>query len=152
VHTACNFSPCSCRTVARIFLIWTHTTWRTLPFLVPSSRLFLHTFRSFSYKKKRTRLFNSCRITILHNYLLIWGGVLHLFQEMSYLSDCDKWNTHHYVFILVQYINCISGISDFQIKPTSMHSFMWYPIMTLHLSGLVTQLNNFVISFNTQLL
>jgi hypothetical protein len=36
--------------------------------------------------------------------LLIWGGGdLYLFQEILYLFDCDKWNTHHYVFFLLQH-------------------------------------------------
>jgi len=54
VHTLCNISPCwYSGTIASAFLIWAQTTRRTLPFLMPSTRLFLHTLWSLPCKQRR---------------------------------------------------------------------------------------------------
>lgn len=53
VHTLCNISPCRYSgTIASAFLIWAQTTRRTLSFLMPSTRLFLHTLWSLPCKQR----------------------------------------------------------------------------------------------------
>lgn len=55
LHTLCNISPCwYSGTIASAFLIWAQTTRRTFSFLMPSTRLFLHTLWSLPCKHRRT--------------------------------------------------------------------------------------------------
>lgn len=54
LHTLCNISPCwYSGTIASAFFIWAQTTWGTLSFLMPSTRLFLHTLWSLPCKHRR---------------------------------------------------------------------------------------------------
>ena len=92
VHTLCNISPCRYSgTIASAFLILAQTTRRTLPFLMPSTRLFLHTLWSLPCKYRRTE-FTFSYSKLLSVSHIISGKNRRICSTKS--TSIPKWSQH----------------------------------------------------------
>ena len=92
VHTLCNISPCwYSGTIASAFLIWAQTTRRTLPFLMPSTRLFLHTLWSLPCKYRSTE-FTFSYSKLLRVSHIISGKNRRICSTKS--TSIPKWSQH----------------------------------------------------------